>query len=160
MATDETDKRKLVRVSVDGKTSALRPLGPKRTPQSARPEVHKPLGSKDAASRNRFGKTKSSSLARRDPDPGFFEIEEACWQWAKKNCPRKSTREQVKWMCDNAFAYDGTSWKRSCFGHTSNSGKNKTWTVIYKSTDGRTLSNGQWAPNRRNDPKRNWGLPE
>jgi len=54
---------------------------------------------------------------------GFYELEEAWWEWVNKNCPHKTARARGKWMNQNTFKYDGTTWTRSYQAMKSNSGK-------------------------------------
>ena len=47
------------------------------------------------------------------------------------------------------------------FRSKSNSGKSITARLtVFKASDGRIVSNGEQTLNRRNDPARNWGLPD
>ena len=61
------------------------------------------------------------------------------------------------------FETDGQTWTRSASYRSSNSGKTKYWTITYRSASGRVFTGGSGATrplNRRNDPERDWGLPE
>lgn len=91
---------------------------------------------------------------------GFFELEQAFWDWVNKKCPFKTPRARGKWMNENSFECDGTTWTRSSTPMKSNSGK----TIVDRSTyfvgaDGRRFESLAGTPNRRNDPDRSWGLP-
>lgn len=96
----------------------------------------------------------------------FLEIEQAFWDWVNKGCPGKSSNARGKWMREHQgeFEYDGTKWTRSASPMRSNSGKTVVhWTIGFKGEDGRIVHNLDISPpvkNRRNDPDRNWGLPE
>ncbi len=97
----------------------------------------------------------------------YYDIEEAWWAWGRANYTGrgKSDRTLIKWMYANTekFLFDGETWTRSASGVSSNSGKTKYWTVTYRSASGREFTGGSGATrpvNRRNDSKRNWGLPE
>jgi hypothetical protein len=97
----------------------------------------------------------------------YHEIDQAWWDWGRDNYTgrSKSDRALVKWMYANmaAFVFDGETWTRSATSLASNSGKTSYWNVTYTSTGGRTATGGSGASrpiNRRNDPERNWGLPE
>jgi hypothetical protein len=59
------------------------------------------------------------------------------------------------------FETDGQTWTRSA--SYSSSGKTKYSTITYGSASGRVFTGGSGATrplNRRNDPERDWGLPE
>ena len=61
------------------------------------------------------------------------------------------------------FKTDSQIWTRSASYRSSNSGKTKYWTITYRSASGRVFTGGSGATrplNRRNDPERDWGLPE
>jgi hypothetical protein len=93
-------------------------------------------------------------------DVSFDELETAWWKWVDTNCPSKSPRARGRWMYNNAFSYDGTTWRRNSCGYKSNSGMSiVAREVAYISADGRAVHKGiDRRINRRNDPERNWGL--
>lgn len=94
------------------------------------------------------------------PVSSFYELEEAWWEWVNKNCPHKSPRARGKWMYENTFEYDGTTWTRSYQAMKSNSGKSTVDSSTYfVGSDGRRFEKEAGSPNRRNDPERNHGLP-
>ena len=92
----------------------------------------------------------------------FETLNKAWWDWVDINCSSKSKRTRGRWMHSNVFEFDGTVWKRNWGAMTSNSGKTKTTTSeVFVGADGRTIGYQLDIPlNRRNDPNRNWGLPE
>jgi hypothetical protein len=89
----------------------------------------------------------------------FYAIEAAWWKWVNENCPSQSKRARGRWMNENTFEYDGTTWARSYTPYKSNSGKSVVdSTVIFSGADGRKILKTAGSPNRRNDADRNWGL--
>jgi hypothetical protein len=91
---------------------------------------------------------------------GFYELEEAWWEWVNKTCPHKSPRARGKWMNANTFEYDGTTWTRDYRPMKSNSGKTTVDSSIYfVAADGRRFEKLAGSPNRRSDPDRSHGLP-
>jgi hypothetical protein len=96
-------------------------------------------------------------------DPLSFEtLNGAWWEWVDANCPSKSPRARGKWMHANVFTYDGTTWHRDRGTMKSNSGKTTyTTSETFVGADGRVVSRDSGRPlNRRNDPERDWGLPD
>jgi hypothetical protein len=90
---------------------------------------------------------------------GFYGLEGAWWQWVDANCPSAKPKERAKWMSENTFSHDGTTWTRSTWQHYSNTGKTiVARSVVFHGADGRVIDNGKWEPNRRSDQKRNWGV--
>ena len=64
-------------------------------------------------------------------------------------------------MKANTSEYDGKTWERSWSPMMSNSGKTVIDAdTIFRGADGRVIYKARGNPNRRNDPDRNWGLPE
>ncbi len=97
------------------------------------------------------------------PNPLSFEtLNDAWWDWVNANCPSKARRERGKWMYANVFTYDGTTWQRDRGTMKSNSGKTTyTTSETFVGADGRVVSRDNGRPlNRRNDPERDWGLPD
>jgi hypothetical protein len=59
------------------------------------------------------------------------------------------------------FEFEGGLWTRRTMPMRSNSGKNvMSWNPTYVSESGLVVGEGRGPLNRRNDPKRNWGLPD
>lgn len=91
---------------------------------------------------------------------GFFELEEVWWKWVDETCPYKTSRARGKWMQESTFKHDGTVWTRTYQPMKSNTGKSTVDRSIYfVGADGRRFESVAGAPNRRNDPERNHGLP-
>jgi hypothetical protein len=90
----------------------------------------------------------------------YCVIESAWWKWVDEQCPFSSPRARGKWMNNNEFTFSGTKWKRFSNPMISNSGKSIVHRAIYfVAEDGRKLGiEPALFVNRRNDPKRNWGL--
>jgi hypothetical protein len=89
----------------------------------------------------------------------FFTIEAAWWKWVDDNCPSQSKRARGRWMSENVFEYEGTTWTRSYVSYKSNSGKSVVdSTTVFAGADGRKIYKTAGSPNRRNDADRNWGL--
>jgi hypothetical protein len=98
-----------------------------------------------------------------DSGPLSFQVlNDAWWQWVNTNCPSKSSRERGKWMHTNVFTHDGATWQRDRGTMRSNSGKTTyTTSESFVGSDGRVLSRDSGRLlNRRNDPKRDFGLPD
>ena len=102
-----------------------------------------------------------------DKEVDYNDIEGAWWTWGRASYTGrgKTDRTLLKWMYANMdkFVFEGETWTRSASAVSSNSGKTKYWTVTYTSASGRTTTGGSGATrlvNRRNDPERDWGLPE
>lgn len=89
----------------------------------------------------------------------FRELNAAWWKWVDENCPSHSSRARSKWISENTFTYDGTTWTRERTYYQSNSGKTVVARrIVFRSADNRTIERGPEEPNRRNDERRNWGL--
>jgi hypothetical protein len=88
--------------------------------------------------------------------------EDAYWRHWKK-CPHpQHSPESRQWIKDNPwFEFQEKLWRRTARPMRSNSGKHIVgWNVDYTSQDGVAVEGARVPPNRRNDPLRNWGLPE
>jgi rubredoxin len=72
------------------------------------------------------------------------------------------SKEGKAWLKDHPrFAWDGAVWRWSYSVMLSNSGKSvRDYGQTFFAEDGRTSADPRLPPNRRNDPERNWGLPE
>lgn len=90
----------------------------------------------------------------------YATLSSAWWKWVDDNCPSQSPRARGKWMHANTFTYDGTTWKMQSMGYKSNSGKTTRYETVFVGEDGRRVESMPVPKNRRNDPERNWGLPE
>jgi hypothetical protein len=88
--------------------------------------------------------------------------EDAYWRhW--ENCPYpKYSSESKQWIKNNPwFDFDGKKWKRHASAMRSNSGKSvQGYNVTFVSEDGEQVQGKKPTLNRRNDPARNYGLPE
>lgn len=91
-----------------------------------------------------------------------LELDREWWSWVDANCRSKSARVRARWGHKNLFSYDGTTWTKDHHSMSSNSGKtSKTTALIFKGADGRVIGHDYGTPlNRRNDPARDWGLPD
>lgn len=92
----------------------------------------------------------------------FDVLNKAWWDWVNTNCPSKAKRARGKWMHENVFAFDGTTWRRDRGTQKSNSGKTtETTHETFHGADGRVIGRDHGVLlNRRNDPARDWGLPD
>lgn len=89
-------------------------------------------------------------------------IKEA-WRRHADNCPHFPMSPEAKsWFRENlSFEFDGTRWRREVNRQLSNSGKTRPIkSIIYYAEDGRTIIEQDEGPNRRSDPKRDYGLPD
>jgi len=139
-----------------------RKTDPPPEPEYTRADLQEEAGAAAASARRSLLNSKSpigNHVLTMDQE--FFAIDSAWWRWVNENCPHKSQKTRGRWMSSNEFSYDGATWKRSMSAHRSNTGKNiVARSITYTSSDGRVLTNGEWKPNRRSDPARNWGLPD
>ena len=96
------------------------------------------------------------------PPPTLYELETAWWQWVNEGCPSRSPRTRGRWMRENTFTYAGTTWTRNAQSMESNSGKTTyTLSQTFCGADGRVVHEETGRPlNRRNDPERDYGLPD
>lgn len=94
------------------------------------------------------------------PVSGYYELEKAWWEWVNTKCPFKTPRARGKWMNENTFQHDETTWTRSYSPMKSNSGKTTVdSSTSFEGADGRRFEELAGSPNRRNDPDRSHGLP-
>ncbi|MCA1376474.1 MULTISPECIES: hypothetical protein [unclassified Bradyrhizobium] len=80
-----------------------------------------------------------------------------------EKCPHASgTKERRAWKKENpTFEFNGVTYRDDWSPQLSNSGKTTRWMGYLSGSDGSTHEiMNEHANNRRNDPKRNWGLPE
>lgn len=71
----------------------------------------------------------------------YDELEQAWWEWVDAGCPKKGKRARGKWMHENTFAYDGTTWHRDRDSAKSNTGKTTyTSSVVFSGADGQQIS--------------------
>lgn len=95
-------------------------------------------------------------------DLSFETLNAAWWDWVDKGCPSRAKRARGRWMHENTFTFDGTTWLRDRQTSKSNSGKTTyTDAETFIGGDGRVITRDFGKRlNRRNDPDRNWGLPD
>ncbi len=80
-----------------------------------------------------------------------------------RTCPHPKYSEGSKrWIQENPwFEFEGKRWQRRASFMRSNSGKTTSLrSVTYFAEDGEKVTEESSPLNRRNDPDRNWGLPE
>ena len=111
---------------------------------------------RSAAMKAYHARKKAERLAR--PPSSLDEA----WKRHADACPHpRGTSEATAWYRDAKFDFDGTHWLRRVQYQTSNSGKTRFVNKItYHGDDGRTVVTKDDGLNRRNDPSRNWGLPD
>lgn len=88
--------------------------------------------------------------------------EDAYWRHYNSNPHPPQSKEGRAWLKENPwFEFNGKRWRRETSPMKSNSGKTiVAWNPTYYAEDGEIVKGFHRAPNRRNDPNRNWGLPE
>jgi hypothetical protein len=80
-----------------------------------------------------------------------------------EKCPYYSgTKERRAWKKENpTFEFNGITYQDHWSPQMSNSGKTQRWMGYLTGSDGNSIViKDEHINNRRNDPKRNWGLPE
>jgi hypothetical protein len=81
-----------------------------------------------------------------------------------ESCPfsRLDPKERGVWKKANpTFEFDGVTYRDHWSPERSNSGKTTRWMGYLTGSDGSSiLIKDDHVNNRRNDPERNWGLPE
>lgn len=85
------------------------------------------------------------------------------WRRHAASCPHPAFTDASKaWFRENStFEFDGTRWRRERRFQTTNSGKGQRLRSIqYHGADGRVVTDFDDGPNRRNDPERDYGLPD
>jgi len=90
------------------------------------------------------------------------DLDEA-WRRHADQCPHPAYSTAARtWFREHpSFEFDGTSWTRKVRRERSNSGKTmQLRSIVYHGADGRTVTAFDDGPNRRNDPDRDWGLPD
>lgn len=90
----------------------------------------------------------------------FEHLEDAYWRWVNRACPHPPhLAEARRWRDETAFEYRGVRYTRHRHVMRSNSGKSIVGgSTVFHGSDDSVYRNEPPAPNRRNDPKRNWGL--
>jgi hypothetical protein len=76
--------------------------------------------------------------------------------------PRMSREKFHTWFRENGkFEFDGTMWRRERVTRWSSKGKTRhTVRISYHGDDGRVETTIDLEPERRQDPNRNWRLPD
>ncbi|MEY9741223.1 hypothetical protein ABIF65_000597 [Bradyrhizobium japonicum] len=80
-----------------------------------------------------------------------------------EKCPYASgTKERRAWKKENpTFEFNGVTYRDHWSPQLSNSGRTTRWMGYLSGSDGSAQEiMNEHTNNRRNDPKRNWGLPE
>jgi hypothetical protein len=81
-----------------------------------------------------------------------------------ENCPPGwlDPKERRAWKKENpTFEFNGVTYRDHWSPQRSNSGKTTRWMSYLTGSDGSSvLIKDEHINNRRNDPERNWGLPE
>jgi len=72
------------------------------------------------------------------------------------------TKKRRAWKKENpTFEFNGVTYRDHWAPQLSNSGKTTRWMGYLTGSDGSTIEiKNEHINNRRNDAKRNWGLPE
>lgn len=79
-----------------------------------------------------------------------------------ETCPHPSgSKKRKEWKRDNPLVFNGVTYVDQWSPQLSNSGKTTRWAGWLTGSDGshHTITD-EHINNRRNDPNRNWGLPE
>jgi hypothetical protein len=85
---------------------------------------------------------------------------DAYYNWMEQ-CPHPSGKKRKQWKNDNPMVFNGVTYVDHWSPQLSNSGKSTRWAGWLTGSDGshHTITD-EHINNRRNDPDRNWGLPE
>jgi hypothetical protein len=88
-------------------------------------------------------------------DAYYNHMEECPYGWWE-------TKKRRAWKKENpTFDFNGVTYQDHWSPELSNSGKTTRWMGYLTSSDGSTIEiKNEHINNRRNDAKRNWGLPE
>ncbi|WP_156381073.1 hypothetical protein [Aminobacter sp. DSM 101952] len=119
---------------------------------------------RDAANRKRSETMKAKSAAKRAERLARppANLDEA-WARHADTCPHPAYSLAAQtWFRENLrFYFDGTFWRRERRYQTTNSGKGRRLrSLTYYGEDGRVVTTHEVGPNRRNDPDRDYGLPD
>lgn len=154
-------------------TGTIPPLDPEPVETDEEPEMDlwlkeylqsdefKELERKDAEERKREEARHQEWLARREErrrnPKGPID---AYYNWMEQ-CPHPSGKKRKQWKIDNPLVFNGVTYVDHWSPQLSNSGKTTRWAGWLTGSDGshHTITD-EHINNRRNDPKRNWGLPE
>lgn len=96
---------------------------------------------------------------RRNPkspiDAYYNHMDNCAFSWLKP-------KERRAWKKDNpTFEFNGVTYRDHWSPQRSNSGKTTRWIGYLTGSDGSSIMiKDEHINNRRNDPERNWGLPE
>jgi DNA-binding MarR family transcriptional regulator len=121
----------------------------------------KELERKDEAKRQREEAKRQEWLARleerrRNPKTPI----DAYRNWMEE-CPYPSGKKRREWKSQNPLVFEGVTYTDHWSPQLSNSGKTTRWHGYLSGSDGsRHEIVNEHINNRRNDPDRNWGLPE
>jgi hypothetical protein len=78
-----------------------------------------------------------------------------------EQCPFPSGKKRSAWKAASPFVFNGVTFQDHWSRQLSNSGKSGRWHGYLTGSDGsRHEIVDERLNNRRNDPDRNWGLPE
>lgn len=119
---------------------------------------------RDAISRKRTATQRANAEAREAERLSKPPVDlDDAWQRHAAACPHPAFSDASKaWFRENStFEFEGTLWRRERRFQTTNSGKSQRLRSIkYYGADGRVVTTFDDGPNRRNDPARDWGLPD
>ncbi|WP_027518477.1 hypothetical protein [Bradyrhizobium sp. WSM1417] len=122
----------------------------------------KELQRKDAEKRRREEAEHQEWLAKRDERRRNPKSPLDAYRNWLEQCPHPSGSKQRKeWKRTNALLFNGVTYVDHWSPQRSNSGKTTRWHGWLTGSDGSHHEIvDEHTNNRRNDPKRNWGLPE
>jgi hypothetical protein len=122
------------------------------------------LGRREAANQKRSTTMKAKAAAKKAARLALppTNLDDA-WKRHSSTCPHPAySQAATDWFRENRnFAFDGTVWRRERRFQRTNSGKGERLrSITYYGDDGRVISAYDEGSNRRNDPERDWGLPD
>lgn len=108
----------------------------------------------------REAKAEAKRLARRSKPP--VDHEDAYWRHVNGSPYPTYSDDHKVWITENPkFEFQGVLWTRFTRPMKSNSGKTTmAWNPYYVSEDRHMVGEGPAPKNRRNDSRRDWGLPD
>ncbi len=119
---------------------------------------------RDAANKKRSAtmraKAAAQKAARLTQPPANLDD---AWQRHAETCPYPPYSDEASaWFREHSrFEFDGTTWRREKTYQKTNSGKGKRLrSITYYGADARVVTTYDAGANRRNDPERDWGLPD
>lgn len=138
---------------------SLQRMMPEISPEEARRQARKML--EEAEQEGEKERKREQRAEERLAKPPLTH-EDAYWRHYNSNPHPPQSKEGRAWLKENPwFEFNGKRWRRETSPMKSNSGKTiVAWNPTYYAEDGEVVKGFHRAPNRRNDPDRNWGLPE